>query len=99
MSVPKHKMEEEDRTKILLNIDNLIKYTDYKELMDYCLRIGILSNVMKEQIELFQSEEMRHRRLLEKITHRGPLAFHKFKSILDFAFPIAAVLINKTRRI
>lgn len=92
-------MEAEDRTKILLNIDNLVKFTDYSELMDYCLRIGILTNVMKEQIELYQDEKTRHRRLIEKITHRGPLAFHRFKSILDFAFPVAAVFLNNTRRI
>lgn len=34
-------------------------------------------------------EELRHRRLIEKITHRGPTAFKKFTSILNVHFPDA----------
>lgn len=82
-------MNEADRNNILLNINRLMLYTNYNELMDYCLRARLLFVEMKEQIELHPTESIRHRRLLEKITHRGPTAYNKFLQILSCVFPEA----------
>lgn len=88
-------MEYNDRQKILLNIEPLMRYTDYNKLMDICIRTKLLFIAMKEQIELYPDERTRHRRLIEKITHRGPKAFHHFKTILHFAFPQAAPYLER----
>lgn len=38
---------------------------------------------------------MRHRKLLEKITHRGPQAYQKFLKILNVSFPDAHSILEK----
>jgi hypothetical protein len=62
--------------------------------MEYCLRVKLLSIEMKDQIKLHPTESLCHRRLIEKITHRGPLAYHKFLQILNFAFPEAWAILE-----
>jgi hypothetical protein len=88
-------MELYDRQNILLNIEPLMRYTEYNELMDICIRTKLLFIEMKEQIELHPDERTRHRKLIEKITHRGPKAFHHFKNILKLAFPQAATFLDR----
>lgn len=110
------KMDNADRQKITLNIDKLLQYTDYEELMEKCLQKELLFIEMKEQIEVNQAniffflkeylnnlqlqlqiypdEHTRHRKLLEKITHRGPKAFQKFTNILNLSFPDALSILE-----
>lgn len=45
-------MEQADRDKILQNIEKLIQYTDYEELMRLCIERRLLYDVMREQIEV-----------------------------------------------
>lgn len=45
-------MDNADRQKIMLNINKLLQYTVYDELMDKCLQRELLFNEMKEQIEV-----------------------------------------------
>lgn len=87
-------MNEENRNKILTNISGLMQHTEYNRLMEHCLKIKLLFIEMQEQIELQPTEQLRHRRLLEKITHRGPAAYQKFIQILSLAFPEALAIIQ-----
>lgn len=45
-------MDNEDRQKILQNIDRLIQCTKYDALMEQCMKRGLLFDVMQEQIEV-----------------------------------------------
>lgn len=45
-------MEQEHRDKIKQNIEKLIQYTDYDELMQECINRKLLFDVMKEIIEV-----------------------------------------------
>lgn len=45
-------MDDADRQKILLNIDNLMQFTEYGELMASCLKKELLYIEMKDQIEV-----------------------------------------------
>lgn len=45
-------MEQADRDKILQNIEKLIQYTEYNELMQECIERKLLFDVMREQIEV-----------------------------------------------
>lgn len=45
-------MEQEHRDKIKQNIEKLIQYTDYDELMQECIKRKLLFDVMKEIIEV-----------------------------------------------
>lgn len=45
-------MEQADRDKILQNIEKLIQYTDYDELMRHCIDQKLIFDVMREQIEV-----------------------------------------------
>lgn len=45
-------MDQADRRKILQNIEKLIQYTDYDELMRECIKRKLLFDVMQEQIEV-----------------------------------------------
>lgn len=44
-------MEQEHRDKILNNIDKLIQYTTYENLMDACINNRLLFAEMQESIE------------------------------------------------
>ncbi|XP_055383291.1 caspase Dronc [Condylostylus longicornis] len=77
-------MEECHRKVILTNIDLLIAHTKYKELMEACVKNGLLSHIMRKNIEVGQNDEvLKHRRLLEKVTRRGPDAYNKFVEVLQ----------------
>lgn len=39
--------------------------------------------------QMTPDDSIRHRQLIEKITHRGPMAFKKFTSLLNISFPEA----------
>lgn len=43
---------------------------------------------------MFPDQRTQHRKLLEKITHRGPMAFQKFLFILEVSFPDAHRLLE-----
>lgn len=45
-------MEQADRNKILRNIEKLIQYTDYDELMRQCIERKLIFQEMREQIEV-----------------------------------------------
>uniref|UniRef100_U5EYG7 Putative ecdysone-inducible caspase n=1 Tax=Corethrella appendiculata TaxID=1370023 RepID=U5EYG7_9DIPT len=74
-------MNDIHRKQILENIDELIKRTTYRNLIESCLNKEILSAVMIRLIEE-QPKELRHRLLFEKITRRGPKAFNILLDIL-----------------
>lgn len=46
-------MDDGDRQKILLNIDKLMQYTEYNELMEKCLKSELIFYEMKENIEVW----------------------------------------------
>lgn len=106
-------MEQEHRTKILCNIDKLVKFTNYDILVRACLEQQLLFKVMVDKIQvncgaialialirfhrnsmncdlqLETTQEARHRKLFEKITHRGPKAYEMLIKILKQHFPDA----------
>lgn len=45
-------MEQADRDKIIQNIEKIIQYTDYDELMRQCIDRKLIFDVMREQIEV-----------------------------------------------
>lgn len=45
-------MEDVDRKRIIQNIDSLVQMTDYENILDACRNKGILSEFMKEAIEV-----------------------------------------------
>lgn len=51
-SFDKKKMEQADRDKILQNIEKLVQYTEYNELMQQCIERKLLFDVMREAIEV-----------------------------------------------
>lgn len=76
-------MDDRHRNLIKKNIGKLIERTQYEKLVKDCIRHGIITQVMRNNIE--ESEKVvtkRHEALLLKITQRGPDAFKKFESIL-----------------
>lgn len=77
-------MDDADRQKIMLNIDKLIQYTDYNELMEKCIQKELLFLEMKDQIEVSSCVPLAH--LYE--TPKAVVA-QKNLSFLDFrCFPI-----------
>ncbi|XP_061391056.1 caspase Dronc [Musca vetustissima] len=78
-------MDSEHRKRIENNIDRLISCTKFDELSHACLAMGLLSPVMLQIINRVPENQMvmseaeiqgeRHKRLLKKITKRGPDAF------------------------
>lgn len=83
----------EDRQRILIkeNLDGLTSKTDYDELIIYCIQQKIITQIMKENLELnFKGDKKeRHRELFIKITKRGPKAFDALRNILIKNFPSA----------
>jgi len=81
-------MQQNHRSHILENIENLIKCTNYYELMNETVRRGILTQRMREIIEnrcnMSNSDALheQHRRYFVKITKRGPKAYDNLKRIV-----------------
>ncbi|EDW18036.1 caspase Dronc [Drosophila mojavensis] len=85
-------MQQKHRQHIKKNIEKLIRITDYNVIMTETVRRGLLSPVMRRNIEALQfmgphqSEEQvqldRSRKYFEKITKRGPTAYAELKAIL-----------------
>lgn len=83
-------MDERDRQLIRRNMDQLVLHTNYKILMNECIHRRMLSEVMKAIIEdRYRDEATQHRKLFEKITKRGPMAFQTLVDICQRDFPIA----------
>lgn len=88
-------MEDNQRKRILQNIEALVRDTDFRILCEACLEYNLLTPVMVSNI--YQAEPQksssehgnedsiktdRHKRLFIKITKRGPKAFEKLIQIL-----------------
>lgn len=78
-------MPQKHRDHIIKNRDKLVRATNYSNLMNECVRVGILSSSMRSIIEdvnerfNMSAEEFlhsRHCKLFEKITRRGPKAYN-----------------------
>lgn len=76
-------MNDNHRKLILYNIDKLIRVTDYEKFVNSCLQKEIITPVMADIIEQDgHSDDYAKKRLLfQKLTHRGPTAFHKILEI------------------
>ncbi|KAH8345924.1 hypothetical protein KR067_009066 [Drosophila pandora] len=79
-------MPQKHRDHIIKNRDKLVRATNYSNLMNECVRVGILSSSMRSIIEdvnerfNMSAEEFlhsRHCKLFEKITRRGPKAYNQ----------------------
>ncbi|XP_023293897.2 caspase Dronc-like [Lucilia cuprina] len=88
-------MNDNQRNRILQNIDSLVDFTDFKTLCDACYRNNLLSYTMIQNIHHVEPENSladtfdedtikreRHKRLFVKITKRGPEAFEMLCRIL-----------------
>ncbi|XP_053690230.1 caspase Dronc [Sabethes cyaneus] len=88
-------MNQNDRQKIMNQLDQLIQNTNYGTLLNSCLDERILSEVMIFIIEdRFPDEATKHKMLFEKITKRGPTAFQKLLDICQLNFPAAYNLLK-----
>ncbi|XP_062699628.1 caspase Dronc-like [Aedes albopictus] len=88
-------MDQRDRQQIQLNMGQLIQHTNYRVLMEECVRRRMLSEVMKAIIEdRYRDEATQHKKLFEKITKRGPMAFLTLLDICQHNFPIAYELLK-----
>lgn len=85
-------MKQKHRQHIMRNMDKLIKYTSYKDLVAETVRRGLISPVMRRNIEDLNekghnmTEEQVQVELLRKyfvkITKRGPTAYAELMAIL-----------------
>uniref|UniRef100_A0A1B0C8E6 Caspase family p20 domain-containing protein n=2 Tax=Lutzomyia longipalpis TaxID=7200 RepID=A0A1B0C8E6_LUTLO len=91
-------MELGHREKITANLDQLIRATDYDNLMNLCLEKKILSQTMRENLEEEYGNEMdRKMALWRKIPKRGPKAYGKILEICSMHYPGAyRILCNAT---
>lgn len=85
-------------------IENLIKCTTYDSLAYECVNSGLITQVMRENLEkrnteshnISEEEEKinRHRRLFIKITKRGPRAYTQLRQICYAHFPLASTILE-----
>lgn len=76
-------------------MDELIRYTNYRVLMNACINRRMLSEVMQAIIEdRYPDDANRHKKLFEKITKRGPAAFQTLLDICQRDFPTAYRLLK-----
>lgn len=78
-------MEQADGIKILNKIDQLVDYTNYDLLLEYCVSEQL---ILADMVENFDDDK-RHHQLIGKITQGGPDAFGLFTKILKQHFPQA----------
>lgn len=77
-------MEDNQRKLILINIEQLIKVTNYQDLMKKCIEQKLLTPTMEEIIESDgKIEREKHFLLFKKLVHRGPTAFRNLLKILQ----------------
>jgi Caspase domain len=77
-------MEDNQRKLILVNIQQLVKLTNYQDIMEKCLEKNLLTPTMKEIIEVDgESDKDRNLLLFNKLVHRGPTAFRQLLKILQ----------------
>ncbi|CAD7003898.1 caspase Dronc [Ceratitis capitata] len=97
-------MDDKHRKIIKDNITKLIQHTDFKRLLQACKTEGLLSAGMVNNLHIDSKnmlevdgthtlEEIKHQKLFEKITHRGPEAFDKLKKILTYLDYVEALQI------
>lgn len=97
-------MSQTHRKHINDNIERLIKCTTYDVLATLCVNSGLITEVMRENLEKrnteshnISAEEERinkHRRLFLKITKRGPRAYTQLRQICDANFPVASIILE-----
>lgn len=88
-------MDHRERQLIHRQMDQLIEYTKYEDLMKQCLERRLLSGAMKAIIEdRYTDEVTQHKKLFEKITKRGPIAFKTLLDICQTHFPFAYSLLK-----
>lgn len=106
-------MNDNHRKRILQNVDRLINFTDYEKLCQACKATELLSDEMVQIIHLVEPsntgepcdedniKKVRHKKLLEKITKRGPDAYEKLRRIFrDLKYNEAmAILVGEDDRI
>ncbi|XP_073837448.1 death regulator Nedd2-like caspase isoform X1 [Musca autumnalis] len=103
-------MDDEHRKRIEKNMDRIIRMTNFEQLANACVEIGLLTPVMLQNVKRLPDtdkigkteEEMqteRHKRLLKKITKRGPDAFQTFCRICaDLHYDtVLGILVNNDR--
>ncbi|KAH8415656.1 hypothetical protein KR222_007392 [Zaprionus bogoriensis] len=84
-------MTQTHRQHIVKNIDRLIRCTDYRPLVAETVKHGLITAVMRANIEHHNSARHNmtededqlncHRRFFHKITHRGPTAYNELRAI------------------
>lgn len=102
-------MDVKHRKIIKENIDRLVQHTEFKELLQACRRTYLLSDQMVCNLRIDSqnmvdiegsqtSDEFMHKKLFEKITHRGPEAFETLKQILKALDKVEALQILQRDR-
>lgn len=94
-------MEDGDMEYIRKNIKELIRTTEYRPLLDACVKKKILSDVMRSRIEnLTNSDENeKHKELFLKLTKRGPNAYEDLIEVLSQLKFDKAVIILRAPKI
>ncbi|CRK98981.1 CLUMA_CG012460, isoform A [Clunio marinus] len=76
-------MNDNHRQLIIKRINELVHYTDFKTMINACLKKKVLTDVMADIIYKDGIDDMdRNRLLFMKLTHRGPKAFDRIIDIL-----------------
>ncbi|XP_039966225.1 caspase Dronc [Bactrocera neohumeralis] len=102
-------MDDKHRKIIKENINKLIQHTELKPLLQACRSAGLLSEQMVYNLHLDSKsmvdgggsqtlDQIMHKKLFDKITHRGPEAFDKLKQILkDLDYVEALQVLERLR--
>lgn len=102
-------MDDKHRKIIKENINKLVQHTELKPLLQACRREGLLSEQMvcnlhldsKSMVDIGGSQtldQIMHKKLFDKITHRGPEAFEKLKQILNDLDNVEALQVLERER-
>ncbi|XP_067613784.1 caspase Dronc [Eurosta solidaginis] len=104
-------MDEKHRKVIKENINKLVQHTKFKNLIQACKQERLLSQQMVENLYLDSKvlyeaaddgvqtlEEIQHHKLFEKITQRGPEAYHKLIKILTYLDNVEALQILERKK-
>lgn len=102
-------MDDKHRKIIKENINKLVQHTELKPLLQACRREGLLSEQMvcnlhldsKSMVDIGGSQtldQIMHKKLFDKITHRGPEAFEKLKQILKDLDNVEALQVLERER-
>lgn len=102
-------MDDKHQKIIKENINKLVQHTELKPLLQACRREGLLSQQMvcnlhldsKSMVDIGGSQtldQIMHKKLFDKITHRGPEAFEKLKQILKDLDNVEALQVLERQR-